>query len=220
MKPDECVLGVFAKWPEPGKVKTRLAQSTSGEWASRVANAFLRDTLRRLAGVSARRVLAYAPAEARDNFAAIAGTFHLVEQGTGDMGERLDRFFAWAVASGARKVIVVGTDSPSLPVEYVEEAFAALERKDVILGPTSDGGYYLLGCRRHFPELFRAIDWSTCRVVGQTVERVRESGLSLALLPPWYDVDTVEDWQALCGHIQALRTAGQPVDLLDTLALI
>jgi rSAM/selenodomain-associated transferase 1 len=200
------VLGLFAKWPAPGAVKTRLGDA---ERAGRVARAFLLDTLDRLAAVDARRVLVFAPAERSEAFADLAtGRYALVPQGEGDLGVRLRRFIAAELAAGAGATVVVGADSPTLPVEFVEQAFALLRDSDVVLGPTCDGGYYLLGCGRRLPPVFAGIDWGTPRVLSQTVAALADPSWKLALLPPWYDVDTPADWSLLGGHLAALRRAG------------
>jgi rSAM/selenodomain-associated transferase 1 len=202
------VLGLFAKWPAAGAVKTRLAAGDPA-WGTRVAYAFLLDTIERLTTVAARRVLAFAPRDREADFAAlVAGRFALVRQEDGDLGRRLAAFVEQQLAAGARAVVLVGTDSPTLPVTYVEQAFAELERADVVLGPASDGGYYLVGCGPSRPPLFEGIAWSTGRVLADTVAALADPRWRLAVLPPWYDVDTPDDWAMLCGHLAALRRAG------------
>jgi rSAM/selenodomain-associated transferase 1 len=202
------VLGLFAKWPAPGAVKTRLA-GTDPAWAAHLARAFLLDTLDRLSAVAARRVLAYSPAEAAKDFAALAADrFTLVPQGEGDLGRRMASFFGDRLAEGARAVVLVGTDSPTLPAAFVKEAFASLQEADVVLGPACDGGYYLIGCRGRLPPVFDGIAWGSAAVLAQTVARLSDPNWRLALLPPWYDVDTPADWSLLCGHLAALRRAG------------
>jgi rSAM/selenodomain-associated transferase 1 len=204
-----ATLGVFAKWPRPGQVKTRLAAAMSPEWAAQVAMAFLEDTLDRLAPLDIRRVLAFAPAEAEADFARVAGQrFALLAQSEGDLGERMAAFFARCLGDGAERVVLVGTDSPTLPRAHVEMAFAELEHADVVLGPATDGGYCLAGCARQVPPIFEGLDWGGSRVLTDTVARLEHAGLRLALLPPWYDVDTPEDWQMLRGHVAALRLTG------------
>jgi rSAM/selenodomain-associated transferase 1 len=212
------VLGLFAKWPQPGAVKTRLGGPR--EWGARVARAFLLDTMARLARVATRRVLVFAPAEARGDFAELAGTWELEAQAEGDLGRRIERFIHGQIAGGARRVVVVGTDSPTLPVAYVEEAFAVLEEADVVLGPATDGGYYLLGCGPRLPPIFDGVAWSSDRVLAQTVERLRDPAWRLALLPPWYDVDTPGDWAMLKGHVAAFRRACQDPGVPHTAALL
>jgi hypothetical protein len=203
------VLGLFAKWPQPGAVKTRLAAESSPDWAARVAEAFLHDLMERLLAVDVQRVLAFAPREAEAGFADLArGRFILTPQGDGDLGQRMKAFLSEQFHADAEAVVLLGTDSPTVPLAYVEQAFRALEQADVVLGPAQDGGYYLLGCTRRLPPLFENITWSSPRVLAETVARLSDPAWRLALLPPWYDIDTLADWQMLCGHLAALRRAG------------
>jgi rSAM/selenodomain-associated transferase 1 len=215
------VLGVFAKWPSPGSVKTRLTRESDPAWGARVGRAFLLDTLERLSRVSARRMLVFAPSEREDDFADfVSDRFVLRPQRTGDLGQRLSSFVEEEVDGGARAVVVVGTDSPTLPVEYVEQAFVALEQADVVLGPAVDGGYYLVGCGPNRPPIFEGIAWSTGTVLADTVASLADPLWRLALLPPWYDVDTPADWTMLCGHVTAQRRAGIDPAVPHTEALI
>lgn len=214
------VLGLFAKWPEPGAVKTRLA-SGDAAWGAQVARAFLLDSLQRLTVVDAHRILVFAPAEREADFAALAADrFALSPQADGDLGQRLAAFLAQQKEAGARAVVAVGTDSPTLPIELIDRAFADLENSDVVLGPATDGGYYLVGCGREYPPLFDNIAWSSAHVLADTVAALADPRWRLALLPPWYDVDTPEDWSMLCGHVAALRRAGMDPDVRHTEALI
>jgi rSAM/selenodomain-associated transferase 1 len=215
------VLGLFAKRPDAGRVKTRLAAQASPEWAAQVADAFLCDTLARLAGIADRRVVAFAPDDAGPFFADRVGNrFALVPQVVGDLGQRVAAFIAGELEAGARAVVVVGTDSPTLPPALVEQAFRELERADVVLGPATDGGYYLVGCAARLPPLFDGVSWGSCRVLADTVARLAGPDWRLAVLPPWYDVDTLDDWWMLRGHLAALRRAGidPGVPLTETLA--
>jgi rSAM/selenodomain-associated transferase 1 len=203
------VLGVFAKQAVPGQVKTRLAASRSAEWAAGVAAAFLGDSLDRFAQIDARRIVTFAPDSAAAQFATVCPRgFDLIPQGDGDLGRRLERFFGTQLRAGAESVVVVGTDSPTLPPAFIEQAFEAVATADVVLGPATDGGYYLIGCSRRVPPIFHDITWGCRTVLAQTVARLAEAALRLALLPPWYDVDTLDDWRMLCGHVAALRRAG------------
>ncbi len=205
----ERVLGVFAKAPVPGRAKTRLAETAGDAWAARVAAAFLADTLERLAAAGARRFVAFDPPDARPFFASlVAGRYELAAQAPGHLGERLSAFVRDRQREGAAAIVLVGTDSPTLPAEFVRRAFEELERADLVLGPATDGGYYLVGCGRRLPPIFEGIDWGGPRVLAETVARLGEPGWRLAVLPPWYDVDTAQDWEMLCGHLAALRRAG------------
>src|SRR5438105_1444999 len=200
------VLGLFAKQPEPGKVKTRLAARYSPAWSTAVAMAFLLDTLEKHSKFPCRRVLAYAPRSAETFFAVLAASkFELIPQTEGDLGQRMAAFFASEFKGGASAVVLTGTDSPNLPPAHLQLAFSALETADVVLGPALDGGYYLIGLRTFLPELFTDIPWSTSRVLGVTIDRLHDSRFRLELLPPWYDVDTVDDWRMLQGHVAADR---------------
>jgi rSAM/selenodomain-associated transferase 1 len=200
------VLGLFAKQPLAGAVKTRLAAATSPAWAAQVAAAFLQDTVERLAGIEARRLLGFAPDEGQDWFAnMVRHRFELIPQGTGDLGQRMARFFSAQIASGARSTVLLGTDSPTLPLDIVRQAFRELERVDLVLGPATDGGYYLIGCGPRLPPVFEGIVWSSATVLAETIAHLNTGSWRLALLPPWYDVDTLEDWQMLCGHLAAME---------------
>lgn len=218
--PTTRVLGVFAKRPAPGRVKTRLAADTSPEWAARVASAFLLDTLARLADFDARRVLAYAPDDAAAYFTPLAGDrFVPAPQGGGDLGQRMAAFFQSELRAGVASVVLLGTDSPTLPITYVDQAFRELERADVVLGPATDGGYYLVGCARRLPPIFEGVTWGSPRVLAETVARLAAPDWTLALLPPWYDVDTLNDWWVLRGHLAALGRAGVDPGLRHTTAV-
>src|SRR5262249_55897042 len=117
-------------------------------------------------------------------------------------------------------VVLLGSDSPTLPGTFVAEAFRLLETADVVLGPATDGGYYLLGCARRRPPVFDGIDWGSPHVLEQTIACLADPAWRVALLPPWYDVDTLDDWRMLRGHLAALRRAGGDADLPHTLALL
>jgi rSAM/selenodomain-associated transferase 1 len=181
----------------------------------------LLDTLDKLAGVAAQRVLAFAPPDAEAYFAEVVrGRFELMPQVEGDLGQRMAAFFTQQLAAGADKVVLTGADSPSLPTDYIERAFAELEQVDAVLGPATDGGYYLIGLKlpsplaaegpgvRGLPPIFEGIPWSSERVLTETVARLVERSWGLALLPPWYDVDTLRDWHTLQGHLAALERTG------------
>ncbi|SRR5579884_2337001 len=214
------VLGLFAKWPRPGAVKTRLAAATSAAWAADVARAFLSDLVGRLREVGDRRVLAFAPHDAEPLFAEVVGrSFALVPQADGDLGQRLSSFLNDQFAAGAGSVVVLGTDSPTLPPSFIDQAFAALRDADVVLGPATDGGYYLIGCAGRVPPIFEGVAWGGPTVLAETVARLADPARRLALLPPWYDVDTLDDWRVLRGHIAALRRAGHDPGIPATEAL-
>lgn len=215
MHDSTTILGLFAKWPSAGSVKTRLARDTSPEFAAQVAGAFLRDSLIRFGDLPVERIVVFDPPGAADGFSAlVGGRWRLQPQAVGDLGIRLNQFFGDAFLGKSARVVAVGSDSPTLPLDYVMQAFDRLRQCDVVLGPAMDGGYYLIGLSRPAPELFDGIRWSTSNVLGQTVERL--GSLSLSLLPPWFDVDTRDDWIAFRGHLKAMRAAGQEPNAAHT----
>jgi uncharacterized protein len=220
-EPARPVLGLFAKLPRQGAVKTRLGAGQTPDWGARVARAFLLDALVRLSTVAVRRVLAFAPANAEQEFAALAQSrFALAPQSEGDLGRRMAGFFTAQLEAGAEAVVLVGADSPTLPIAYVEQAFAELRCADVVLGPALDGGYYLIGCGRRLPPIFDGVAWSTNRVLADTIARLPDPSWRLALLAPWYDVDTPDDWELLRGHVAAMRRAGVDPAVPHTEALL
>jgi rSAM/selenodomain-associated transferase 1 len=224
--PDGAVLGIFAKHPVPGRVKTRLAARLGADGAAEAHAAMLLDGLDlwgggRYLAPGGRRVVVFSPHDSGSWFDqhAPAG-FALQPQEGPDLGARMHSFLAGEFAEGAGRVVVIGSDSPTLDPSHVVSAFLCLEHKDVVLGPATDGGYYLVGARVPVPELFHDIPWSTPAVLARSVAALRASGHSLALLPPWYDVDTPESWDMLAGHVAALRLAGLDPELPRTEALL
>jgi glycosyltransferase A (GT-A) superfamily protein (DUF2064 family) len=144
--------------------------------------------MRRVPGV--QPAIAYLPSGAEAYFAALAPGFELIEQVGGDLGARLDNATRAYLARGYRDVAIMNSDGPTLPSEYVLDAFRALDDgADVVLGPSEDGGYYLIGIKRPATRLLREVEMSTPRVLRDTLALADEEGLRVALLPTWYDVD-------------------------------
>jgi rSAM/selenodomain-associated transferase 1 len=205
------VLGIFVKHPVAGRVKTRLAADVGADLAAGLYAAFVGDIVERFRTTAATKRLCFAPntAESQQYFREIAGTaFELWPQPEASLGERLAQFFANAFAAGAKRSVVIGSDSPTLPSELIDDAFERLVDYDCVVGPATDGGYYLLGQSEQSRNLFADVDWSQPSVLRQTVERIQVAGARLSLLPPWYDIDTVDDLELLRGHISAMRAAG------------
>ena len=197
-------LGVFAKYWEPGSVKTRLAKSVGAAPAAAVYQAMLTTTLTRLADVEAHRIIAFAPEARGDAFAELAGPRWQIEpQAPGDLGARMHEYFRRALDRGATRTLLIGSDSPTIPREVIEQAFDALEEFPVVLGPSGDGGYYLVGIAETVPPIFEQIDWSTDQVWAQTQTRLKQLGLPCAELPAWDDVDEVDDLRRLQRQLEA-----------------
>lgn len=203
-------LVVVAKAPRPGAVKTRLARAVGEETAATLYRAFLEDTLATAAALGSRRpgietVLYYAPEEAAPELELLAPHVSLfVPQVEGDLGLRLAAVVDALFAAGYDAVVAIGADSPTLPVEALDGAFDALVSSGrVVLGPTSDGGYYLVGVDRPELRIFDEIPWSTDRVLETTRDRALAFGLEVALLPAWYDVDEAGDLDRLRTDLAA-----------------
>jgi len=200
------VLGVFAKYWEPGQVKTRLAASIGPEMAAAVYRSFVVTLLERFGHLADRRLLVYSPPEQQRAFALIAGdNWQLQQQSNGDMGQRMEQFFSSAFEKGANRVVLIGSDSPDMPSERITAAFDRLADSSVVLGPAEDGGYYLVGASRSAsqkaPPIFDHIDWSSEHVWRQTLERLQACNIEAAELPIWYDIDTADDLGRLSQQI-------------------
>jgi rSAM/selenodomain-associated transferase 1 len=211
-------LVIFAKSPRPGRVKTRLCPPLSAVDAARVQEAFLRDTVGRARALTDVQVVcAYTPSDDRVLFEQVCGDTPLVAQAGSDLGERLDAAFATLALRGARQMVAIGSDTPTVPLAYLRQAFALLDdpTADVVLGPAEDGGYYLIGLRTPRSELFTDMPWSTDRVFGETCRRAEALRLQVRCLPPWYDVDAIADLERLAKE---LRDA--PADAHETRAVL
>ena len=189
---------IFLKYPTPGQVKTRLAATLGNESAAKIYRACTEMTLERLNGFRQDAWLYVDPPAALERTRGWVGEGWLLRPQHGaTLGERLARATGEAFASGAQHVVAIGTDSPWLNAHDIEEAFAALERADVVVGPTEDGGYYLIGLSRSIPALFEGIAWSSPSVYAQTLAQARTLDLRVHTLRLGYDVDRPEDLERL-----------------------
>jgi rSAM/selenodomain-associated transferase 1 len=201
------VLTVMAKAHLPGEVKTRLASILSPQGAAELSLCFFLDAMELAESVSdCEVVLAYSPDDALDAF-PVAGTLvaECIPQGEGDLGVRMHHVFESLFGKGYSKVVLIGSDMPTLPLRYLQEAFSLLEVLPVVLGPSMDGGYYLIGMQTTIPEIFAGIDWGTSQVLSQTIERLTEKDIQSMCLPTWYDVDNPEDLNFLIAHLDLLQ---------------
>jgi rSAM/selenodomain-associated transferase 1 len=196
------VLIVFLKEPVPGRVKTRLAPLLGAEAAARLYAALVEHALAALRGPW-RRMLFGAPADAAARLADRLAE-PVLPQAEGDLGARMAAAFDAAFTSGAERAVIVGTDCLSLSAIDVEDAFEALGAHDVALAPALDGGYVLLGLRSPQPALFAGVEWSTPRVMPQTLERVARAGLTFTRLPRHGDLDTLDDLRRDRSRLAAL----------------
>jgi rSAM/selenodomain-associated transferase 1 len=227
-------LALFARRPVPGQVKTRLIPALTARLACRLHQAMLADAMALLAAAPADERWLYWANSGLDGAAGARGAVAVggaeigaatrddsgievvtVPAGVGersqagaDLGERLERAFSDLLAGGAHAV-VFGSDCPWLGAAHTGEAFDALERADVVIGPASDGGYTLIGLRSPRPELFRGIDWGTPRVLEQTLGRAKEHTLTVERLETLDDLDTSEDLVRAIERLLERRVASE-----------
>lgn len=203
MHESKSALIVFAKVPEPNKVKTRLTSLISPEWASRVYESFLLDALEvyHSLDVDVRLYFSAPPSDVPDAYRFDWLTLH--EQKGAGLGERMATAFAETFVKGYERAVIIGTDHPTLPVEFIEQAFQSLQDLySIVIGPSDDGGYYLLGMNEFYSELFKDMTYSHEHVCAQTIARVEQTNASLHILPHWYDVDTPDALRRLIQEIQ------------------
>lgn len=200
-------LAIMARQPVPGQVKTRLCPFLTPEQCADLYSAFIKDDLALATSASSYTVfLAFTPIEAKSFFRTVAPpSVTLVAQGHGDLGQKMYRVCATLCRQGYSPVIIIGSDLPTLQPRHLQQALEALRDHDVCLGPTPDGGYYLVGQRQANQRLFDNIPWSTPLVLPTTLARAKDAGLSLALLDSCSDVDTVEDLHRLSVDVGRLR---------------
>lgn len=215
---------VMAKRPALGAVKTRLGPLLSDGDTLRVYEAFLGDKVDQVRGVSGTRaVVAVAPPDPPASLARWTGDeVELVAQEGADLGARLGNLAERHFAASTAPLLLVDSDTPTLPPHFFEEAIRALQRgdADVVLGPAADGGYYLIGLGASCPDLFKHIAWSTARVLSQTLDRASSLGLAVHLLQSWSDIDTPADLLRLASDLRARppATTGYPVRTAAVLA--
>ncbi len=213
-----CAIAVMAKASISGRAKTRLAPIVSAEGAAALNTCFLKDIADNLVAASAlaniRGVMAYAPAGSAEFFRAnMPEGIDLLETVAPTFGECLWLAASRLLATGSESICLLNSDSPTLPTAYLVTAATLLASPGdrAVLGPSVDGGYYLLGIKSLHRRLFEDIAWSTERVAEQTLERAAEIGLPVHVLPAWYDVDDADGLRLLAQELlqgQPFRTSG------------
>ena len=205
-------VAIMAKAPWPGEVKTRLCPPLSYAEAAELYRCFLLDKISQVNTLQrAVPVISYDRADAKSFFADLApSSFVLVPQLGNDLGARLLSTFDQLFRQGYRRVMAIDSDSPTLPTLYLQHAIEVMDEReiDVVLGPSEDGGYYLIGLRRPYPELFEDMPWSTSHVLPETLRRSQAMGLKVACLESWYDIDTPDDLKRLKNSLEETE-AGQ-----------
>ena len=207
-------LVVMAKAPIPGAVKTRLIPFLSPEEAAELARALLVDQLLHLSAIdNADCYLAFSPEEAAAMMRGLAPErFELFSQNDGDLGARMKNIFTKLFAKGHRQVVLIGADLPPVPLNYFSKAFVCLSDTEqcAVLGPSQDGGYYLIGLNRDQPALFDQMTWSHDQVLTQTLARLISLDIKSRLLPTWRDIDTIDDVRCLQSTLTPMMEKTAP----------
>jgi len=205
-----CALALMAKVPFVGAVKTRLTPLLSTEEAATLSTCFLRDMTTNVFGLNSNGtegVVLYTPAGAEAFLHdLLPDGFKLIAQRGETLGQRLINAAADLLSNGFASVCLINSDSPTLPGEVLKTAASLLGQDGdrVVLGPSEDGGYYLIGLKHPHHELFERIAWSTAEVLAHTIERAAEINLPVEFLPTWYDVDDAATLRLLCEELSLL----------------
>ena len=207
------ILIIFAKAPVKGKVKTRLQKNLSQTEALKLYKGFLFQTVCMAKKIkNCKKTIACYPDKNHPYFKTLAKRFgfQLTKQNGRDLGERMKNAITDFLNDDYKKVVIIGCDSPTLPKEYIEKAFNVLNKKSLVIGPSCDGGYYLIGVRGAAPPIFNKIKWGTKDVLKETLKRIPKEMLpSFHLLPFWYDIDTNDDLEFLNLHKRILDASVQ-----------
>ncbi|MBD3295804.1 MAG: DUF2064 domain-containing protein [Candidatus Omnitrophica bacterium] len=189
---------IFAREPEKGKVKTRLRAALTPEQCLRLYKLFLEDAVETARAIDCdRRIIAWSSSGAQPTgLRRMAPEFEFHQQIGSGLGDRMHNALRTFCAPHTATVIT-GSDSPGLPGRYICEAFTALKKNDLVLGPTRDGGYYLIGVRKPCRHLFDDVQWSSPDVLRCTLENARALGKRTAITSRWFDIDTPEDLERL-----------------------
>ncbi|MFQ5846730.1 MAG: TIGR04282 family arsenosugar biosynthesis glycosyltransferase [Candidatus Methylomirabilales bacterium] len=199
------VITIMARVPRAGEVKTRLTPPLTATEAAELYRCFLLDKIEQVRTLTAvSPAIAYTPADGRGFFEALAPGFVLVPQQGTDLGTRLASSFDQLFGKGYGGALAIDSDTPTLPTDFLAKALdrLATPATDIVLGPSEDGGYYLIGLRELRRELFEDMPWSTAQVLRETIRRAETRGLTVECLPPWFDIDTAEDLERLRGSLR------------------
>jgi rSAM/selenodomain-associated transferase 1 len=193
----------FIKNPEKGKVKTRLASAMGDEMAVKLYRRFLLEMLSTLNRGTFLFYLCFYPENSLNYLKDWLGDHYLYTPQRGEnLGERMKNGFVEAFSMNFKRVVLIGSDIPDLPIEFIQAAFQSLKEKDVVIGPSIDGGYYLIGFKEKTfsPQVFEGIPWSTNRVFEETMKVLKKEKLTFHTLQSLRDIDTIEDLKNLPGR--------------------
>jgi uncharacterized protein len=226
-------IAVFSKKPEPGKTKTRLIPNLSKDEAMELSESLLKDTITLINDISYidKKVMYASPPGSLEYFQTI--TQSAVKEPGKEKEEILqwqikiqegknlgDRFLnamnneltddtsnsgnRSSIPYGNIKLIIIGSDSPAIPLKYIEEAFSILEKTDIVLGPAEDGGFYLIGVKKTWPDIFNSVRWSASYTLSDIIANLEKSSLNYIMLPQWYDIDEIKDLAKLNNDLKVI----------------
>ncbi len=201
---DRCLV-MFVRFAGRGQVKSRLAKELGEEAATNLYRCFVEDLLERFSKETYRLRIAFYPAEKEREMREMLGDeFSYMPQAGKDLGERMKLSFLRCFSEGARSVVLIGSDIPDLPAQIVDEAFLALDRNEAAIGPSVDGGYYLLGFTKDTfnGNVFMGLPWGAETIFHETMKILCGAGAPVHVLPVWWDIDKPEDIAALIENSQ------------------
>src|SRR5262249_2539203 len=213
-------LAVMAKAPIAGQGKTRLMPLLTAGEAAELSHSLLVDQLSHIQElVVADLYLAFAPDDARSLMQQLTpACFHLFSQQGDDLGSRMAAVFERLFRMGHKNIALIGGDLPPVPLGFFNQAYAFLESSQmrVVLGPSRDGGYYLVGSNQPTPQIFAGMSWSHSEVLKESKNRLASLRVDYCLLPPWFDIDTVDDLR----HLESALDTALEQAMLNTLPLL
>ena len=201
---DVTLFILFARRPDPGAVKTRLARKIGDREAAAIYRAMLIDSIETLKAAGRPFAVAFTPPDAAPYFKELAAGRKNFPQEGNDLGEKMSRAFLSRFREGYKRVIVIGSDIVGLTPDILHRADAALKTHRAVIGPCRDGGYYLIGLNEFFPKLFTGIKWGSRTVLRDTLRRLRQKTVDFHLLPELIDFDRIEDLQAIIKQLPSL----------------
>ncbi len=200
----------FVKAPVKGTVKTRLQKDLPKEQVIEIYKSFIIEILSKFSRLKdIDRFLGCAPSKDHDFLKEVSAKYNLVtfNQKGDNLGRKIITAFKDHFKKGYSEIILIGSDSPTIPKEYVKKAFAELKKADYVLGPCCDGGIYLIGAKKEInSKIFSNIPWDTSDVLNLVLEKLYRLDISFSLLPFWYDVDNIDDFRFLRNHLKYLDT--------------
>jgi len=197
MKQDDKCLIVFVKYPQKGKIKSRLARYYDDNFVTGLYENFVFDILKTVDNGDYRLQIYFHPPEKETAIKKLlTGNYQYRPQRGTDLGARMKNAFADCFSEGFKSAVLIGSDFPDLPLKIIEDAFAVLDSpSDAVIGPAADGGYYLIGMKTEtfLPDIFSGLPWSTAYVFSETLKILQACGQRTEILPEWRDVDTRDD---------------------------